>query len=178
MVEPTVRGLTVEPPRLSEAPDWPRRHQGVTISVGVADGVVARGGRIRTSGLGSCVAVLLTDEQLEIGGLIHAMLPAPDEQPVDEVGRYVTTAVPSLIAAMEREGVTSEEMAATIVGGATMLEFSAVAESIGDRNTSTAESVLADADIEVVDRHVGGTSGRSVSCDLEGGEIEVHTAGE
>ena len=46
------------------------------IRVGIADmNVVKYPETIRTSGLGSCVGVVLYDEQKKIAGMLHVMLP-------------------------------------------------------------------------------------------------------
>ena len=46
------------------------------IKVGIAQmDVVKAPNTIRTSGLGSCVGVILYDESKQIAGLIHVMLP-------------------------------------------------------------------------------------------------------
>ena len=50
--------------------------QGQVVKVGIADMNIAKApNTIRTSGLGSCVGVVLYDERSKIAGLIHVMLP-------------------------------------------------------------------------------------------------------
>jgi chemotaxis protein CheD len=49
---------------------------GQVVKVGIADmNIVKSPDSIRTSGLGSCVGVVLYDESRKIAGLVHVMLP-------------------------------------------------------------------------------------------------------
>lgn len=161
----------------ASSPSWIRHSTSATASVGVADGVVATGGSVRTSGLGSCVAVCLLDADASVGGLIHPMLPAPEHDPTMEPGRYVTSSIADLIDHAIDAGAERTRLEATIVGGATMLQFSSTEEPIGTRNVSTAESVLSSAGIPIRNRAVGGSNGRSVVCDIDEGSVSIRQAG-
>lgn len=183
MADPALEGASVSAETIATKPggdidhDWLRQVDGAAIAVGVADGAIATGGTLRTSGLGSCVAVAICDWVNAVGGLVHPMLPAPDGQPTYEPGRYVATAVPALIEAVRAEGGSLATVEAVIVGGATMIDFTTSGTSpIGERNVAMADKLLADRDITIDRRVVGGSSGRSFACDLESGEVSIREA--
>lgn len=159
-----------------EAVGWIRQVEVEDVSVGISDGLVTKGGTVRTSGLGSCVAISLIDTRQAIGGMVHPMLPDATSQPVEEPGRFVATAVPDLISAVTTAGADHEALEASIVGGAEMLEFTASENSIGDRNVATARSLLKSADIPIIEEATGGSAGRSVRCDVTDGTVTIRTA--
>lgn len=129
-----------------------------------------------TVGLGSCVAIALYDEYERIGGLAHAMLPYPDsgrrEAPP---GRFASTAVPELIALMERSGASRTRLRARLAGGASM--FRAILDreglKLGRRNVDAAREALEIAGIPVLAEDVLGTYGRSVYLRTMDGQMLV-----
>jgi chemotaxis protein CheD len=129
-----------------------------------------------TLGLGSCVAIVLHDAAACIGGLAHPMLPDPSNgHPAGPPGRYVSRAVPDLIAAMLVAGAAHERLHARLVGGASM--FRDVLEGdglrLGRRNVEAAHEALARAGIAVAAEAVLGTCGRSAFLHTTSGELLV-----
>ena len=104
--------------------------------------------RIRTL-LGSCVGVVLYDRTSKLGGLAHVVLPSA-RGPVDHPGKYADTAIPAVIAELERRlgPRTRTRLTAKLVGGASMFQVDTPAEStlnIGRRNQEAIEAILDDA---------------------------------
>lgn len=127
-------------------------------------------------GLGSCVAIALYDPQRRIGGLAHALLPAPmNGRPPGSPGRFASTAVAELIARMQGVGAAPGRLRARLAGGAAM--FSALlpesGRRLGMRNVEAARRALRDAGIPVHAEDVGGTHGRSVFLDIAAGSVLV-----
>jgi chemotaxis protein CheD len=129
-----------------------------------------------TLGLGSCVAIVLHDAAAGIGGLAHPMLPEPGNgHSAGAPGRYVSRAVPELVAAMLAAGAVHARLRARLVGGASM--FRDVLEGdglrLGRRNVEAAHEALARAGIAVAAEEVFGTYGRSVYLRTSSGELLV-----
>ncbi len=126
--------------------------------------------------LGSCVGVILTDPVKDIHGLAHIML--PERQDGDSsLGKYADTAVPALVAAMEKTGSTRKDMEAMLVGGASMFQGDdvPVLSRIGAKNVEASARVLRRLGIPVVFQDTGGTSGRMVVFDGRRRRPEVKT---
>lgn len=129
-----------------------------------------------TIGLGSCVALILHDQRRSLGGLAHIMLPE-SRGSVDRPGKFADTAASTLLAEMEMCGSSKFAIVATIVGGASMFEFSANSLNIGERNIVAVRDVLRDQGIRIVREETGGRIGRSVYYWPEGkGRIVVKRA--
>lgn len=129
-----------------------------------------------TIGLGSCVAIVLYDERMRIGGMAHAMLPTPaNGRHSASLGRFVTTAVPALLACMVEHGAAPGRLRARLAGGASMFEsvLTDYGRKLGPRNVQAARDALAEAGIPVDGEDVGGTHGRSVFLTVADGRLVV-----
>ena len=153
-----------------------------SIMVRMADYKIARNDQtLTTQALGSCVGVVLYNPYLRVGGLAHCMLPEPRGK-VEAVGKYVSTAIPSMVKDLTFMGCTINSLRAAVVGGARILRFSnpeynSVIFNIGSRNARTARKVLSELGIPIEVEDVGGTRGRSLLFDLKTGEIFVSYTG-
>ena len=132
-------------------------------------------GTLFTIGLGSCVAVLLYDPKLRVGGLAHVMLPEPANTPNHTPGRSAPTAVPELVRVMTAAGARKRGMYARIVGGAAMFESVLPMEGLrlGARNVEAVKNALTKAQIPLRGEDVGGSFGRSVFFDAADGKVVV-----
>lgn len=95
--------------------------QQSVVRVGIADmNIVKDGSTIRTSGLGSCVGVVLYDEYKKIGGMVHIMLPdaTADRSAKVNLAKYANTGIIALVDKLEKEGVRAFRLRAKIAGGA------------------------------------------------------------
>jgi len=114
-----------------------------------------------TIGLGSCIALILHDQRRSLGGLAHIMLPESRGN-TDRPGKFADTATSTLLEEMERFGSTKFAITATVVGGASMFEFSANSLNIGERNTAAVKDLLHELGIRIEHEETGGKVGRSV----------------
>lgn len=154
-----------------------------TIQVAVGATKVARSPHVLAAyGLGSCVAIILHDPAVEVGGLGHFILPDPSvSRDHTNPGKFPQTSVKVLLSEMEKLGARKERVVARLVGGATMFpEFEANSPSIGMRNVDSARRVLSDEEIMVVGEDVGGNYARTVEFNLGTGEVLIksYQAGE
>jgi chemotaxis protein CheD len=148
------------------------------IRVKVADYAVAKTGMISTIGLGSCVAIVLYDPKVHVGGLAHVLLPSQAmSRDKTNPAKFPSTAVPLLIEEMRKLGASLERMSAKLVGGASM--FGALIPSgginIGERNVLAVREVLAEVKVPIVAEDTGGDYGRSVFLHLGNGQVEVRS---
>ena len=165
---------------LAQTMDEPIR-AGETIEVVLGEGAVARTPhKIVCKGLGSCVAVILYDSRLKLGGLAHVMLPGAGstQQPVVHPFRYADSAVAALARRLSAMGASRQNLSARLIGGAHLFTQDADAsEGIGAQNIATLRRMLASEGILLNGEDVGGGHGRSVMFDLSNGRAVITTIG-
>lgn len=147
--------------------------------VGIAEGVVVRAPqRLRTTGLGSCVGVVLYDKWVGYSGMVHVMLPLAPESGSDTPAKYADTAIPWLIQELLLVGCKIQRVKAKLAGGAQM--FSTAIKSdlmrVGPRNVEAVLQALKMAKIPVETMDVGGNVGRTIEFDPLTGELQIRTA--
>ena len=149
-------------------------HRAERRSVGVADFAVAERATLVTSGLGSCVAVGITDGR-RAAGLVHVMLPSANGREVENPAKFVDTGIPTLVDALEAADADGQELVAKIAGGSEMIAFPSLERSIGDRNVSAIRRVLEESGIPLLAEDVGGDEGRTVEFSVDG-DLVVRSA--
>lgn len=137
------------------------------VKVGIAQlDIVKEPHTIRTSGLGSCVGVVLYDDMKKVAGLVHIMLPDSSlgRAASANVAKFADTGIDALIARLQKEGVTSGRLKAKIAGGAQMFQFTSDKDSmrIGPRNVEAVKKQLQKHHIRIVAEDTGGNSGRTI----------------
>jgi len=154
------------------------------LKIGMADlGVAKSPDRLRTTGLGSCVGVVLYDERHKIAGMAHVMLP---ESSLGKgggelsVGKYADTAIPHLIKEMERAGASARHMVAKLAGGAQMFSYLSGNDTmrIGPRNVEACKAMLQLAHIRIVAEDTGGNCGRTIEMDAGSGILQIRTVNQ
>lgn len=153
------------------------------IKVGIAQmDVVKVPNTIRTSGLGSCVGVVLYDESKRIAGLVHVMLPDSSlgrTQQINEA-KFADTGVTALIDLLKREGAQSFKLKAKIAGGAQMFQFSSDKDSmrIGPRNVEAVKAQLRKLNIPIIGEDTGGNSGRTIEFNPATSILNIRTVNQ
>ena len=142
--------------------------------------VAKKSGSLRAI-LGSCVGVALIDDQQQLAGLAHILLPdsgGRSNTKKDQlgVGRYADTAVPIMVRLMKRMGRVTSPLAAYLAGGANMFG-SRVDETIGDLNIRAAERALHQLQIKIVAKQCGGQCGRRIAVDVATGQVTIEGIG-
>lgn len=153
------------------------------IKVGIAQmNIVKSPHTIRTSGLGSCVGVVLYDEFKGIAGLIHVMLPDSSLSRSDSlnVAKFADTAIPAMLEQLKREGVYPFRLKAKIAGGSQMFQFATNRESmrIGPRNVEAVKQQLKNFSIPIVAEDTGGNSGRTIEFDTANSLLQIRTVNQ
>jgi chemotaxis protein CheD len=146
------------------------------IKVKIADLVIAKSPIIITTfGLGSCVAVMLYDSKLKVGGMNHFLLPKDNEDsPSENPAKYSDSGIELLIHKLEKIGAQKERMIAKLVGGANMFP-TLTKSSIGQKNINAALETLKKHSVDVIGMDTGGSWGRSVEFHLSNGTVYVRS---
>ncbi|MBW8350518.1 chemotaxis protein CheD [Bacillus sp. IITD106] len=151
------------------------------VRVGIADmKIVKSPDKIRTSGLGSCVGVVVYDKQLNIAGLAHIMLPdsalARGDKAINKA-KFANTALKEMTRILISKGASITRLKAKIAGGAQMFHFSSQNDQmrIGPRNIEAVKKELKSLNIQLVAEDTGGHSGRTIEFDTETCMLQIKT---
>ncbi|MCD5322707.1 MULTISPECIES: chemotaxis protein CheD [Pontibacillus] len=147
------------------------------VKVGIADfNVVREPNVIRTSGLGSCIGVVIYDLRAKLAGMAHIMLPDSTMAKGERMkeAKYADTAIPLLMELLKEEGGRSFK--AKLAGGAQMFQFSNNdMMRIGPRNLEAVKKQLKSCSIPVVAEDCGGSNGRTIEFDPSSGIMQIRT---
>ena len=132
---------------------------GVTF-IGIGEFMVSRD-PLSSIGLGSCIGLVLHDEDRKIGGLAHIMLPDSQGR-TDRPGKYADTALLALLEGMGCTGKTRGRIGAKLTGGAAMFAQFSENFSIGDKNLQAIRVLLKERSIPILAEDVGGKAGRTI----------------
>ncbi|ATP39374.1 chemotaxis protein CheD [Solibacillus sp. R5-41] len=150
------------------------------VKVGIAQmDVVKMPNTIRTSGLGSCVGVVIYDESKKIAGLVHVMLPDSSLGRTESVNeaKFADTGVAALVNLVKLQGAQSFKLKAKIAGGAQMFQFTSDKNSmrIGPRNVEAVKEQLRKLNIPIIAEDTGGNSGRTIEFNPETSMLNIRT---
>ena len=153
------------------------------VKVGIAQMDVVRVPKtIRTSGLGSCVGVVIYDESKKLAGMVHVMLPDSSLNRTEtvNVAKFADTGVSALIDLLKKEGAQSFKLKAKIAGGAQMFQFTSDKDSmrIGPRNVEAVKAQLKKFSIPIVAEDTGGNSGRTIEFDPATSKLNIRTVNQ
>lgn len=131
-------------------------------------------------GLGSCVAVIMYDSRLRLGGMLHALLPESRVSPNGHIPKFVNQGIPLLLEAMLNMGARRTRLLTYLIGGSQVVSLpEANGElSIGSRNIKSAQQSLKGLRLPINGQVVGGSSGRSVKLYIGSGEVTIKTMGQ
>lgn len=150
------------------------------VRVGIADmKIVKAPEKIRTSGLGSCVGVVIYDTQKKIAGLAHIMLPDSSFAKANtmNIAKFADTALEKLTNDLLLIGASRFRLKAKIAGGAQMFHFHTQNEQmrIGPRNVEAVKNELEKLGIPLVAEDTGGSSGRTIEFNPETFLLQIKT---
>ncbi|MEK3978056.1 chemotaxis protein CheD [Psychrobacillus sp. FSL K6-2836] len=157
--------------------------QGQIVKVGIADMNIAKApDKIRTSGLGSCVGVVLYDERSTTVGMVHVMLPDSSlgRTEVINIAKFADTGIPAMVEQLKIEGIQPYKLKAKIAGGAQMFQFSSTRDTmrIGPRNVEAVKEYLKKYSIPIVAEDTGGNSGRTIEFDPTTKLLNIRTVNQ
>jgi len=149
-----------------------------SLRVGIAELKTAGNPKILTTpALGSCVAVVLYEVDLKMGGMAHVMLPDSNKsRKKQNAAKFADTAIRQMIRALERKGASKERLVAKIVGGAHMFNGNnGLVRDIGMRNVEAAKNILKQEGIRIISEDTGADYGRSVEFHTCDGKVFIRS---
>lgn len=149
------------------------------INVGIGELAVSNNPdeKLKTFGLGSCVAMIVLDPKVRAVGLIHLALPDSSinlEKAQKQPGYFVDTGLPYLFKEMSKLGThpQGKGLIVKLVGGAQVMDPNQ-RFNIGKRNVLTIKKILWSLQLAVVAEEVGGTISRTVEVNVKTGRVTI-----
>lgn len=146
------------------------------LDVGIGDWAVSSDSdEIKTYALGSCVALVVWDQAMKVGGMIHIALPEchinPDKAR-DKPGYFADSGLPILFSELKKKGANRKTCWVKLVGGASILDENNTFD-IGRRNALAVKKYLWKIGLALNAEDIGGTISRTVSLVLPTGELTI-----
>lgn len=133
-------------------------------------------------GVGSCVVICLYDPRVKVGGMLHALLPAPprNDGRTAYPTKFVDQGVPLLVNTLVALGAKPGRLRAQLCGGAQMVTTPGFNDwlNIGQRNVLAAKTALRAAGLKVLAQATGGHRGRTVKLYLANGRVTMRMLGQ
>ena len=154
----------------------------VAHTVGISEMKVCNdpGTTIVTHALGSCLGVTIFDPVVGVGGLIHIQLPLSKIDPQKAQSRpcmFVDTGIPMLFEEAYRWGAVKRRIQLKVAGGAQFLDSEGKFK-IGERNFTILRKMLWKNSVLIEGQDVGGTISRTMSLNVETGEVTIRSGSE
>lgn len=151
------------------------------IKVGMAElNIIREPGILTTLGLGSCVGIILYDQVIKTGGLVHIMLPSSKQVKNNEnKAKFADTGIQLLLNRMLEKGCLKSRIIAKIAGGSQMFSFQSDNDmmKIGKRNVLATKEVLNFLRIPIMAEDTGGSYGRTIEFHTTSGKLIIKTIG-
>lgn len=149
--------------------------------VGVADMAVSNDPHesLITYSLGSCIAVVIHDPTVKVGGMLHYMLPEAslDAEKARRIpAMFADSGIPLLFKQSYQFGAKKNNMVVKVVGGAQILDENGVF-NIGKRNYLALRKIFYKNNVMVAAEHVGGNVNRTVRLDISTGQVFLKVSG-
>ncbi|WP_147819794.1 chemotaxis protein CheD [Salidesulfovibrio onnuriiensis] len=132
-----------------------------------------------TYSLGSCLGVTAYDPRVQVGGLVHCLLPrasAAREKARQNPYMFVTTGVPLMVRNLIQKGAAVERLIFKAAGGANMRNDDMFLT--GQRNFETLLRLLERNNIKLTAQSVGGTIPRSMFLHIDTGRVFIKSLGQ
>lgn len=130
-----------------------------------------------THSLGSCIGVAIWDPVARVGGLLHFMLPdssASPEKAEALPAMFCDTGVTRLFFGAYELGAAKRRLIVRVAGGSQLIGGPGPL-SIGKRNYLALRKLFWKNGVVIEKEHVGGCTSRSMTLDLDTGEVTVRT---
>lgn len=153
-----------------------------TVVVGVADMAVSDDPEdiLVTYSLGSCLGVAIYDPQVQVGGMIHCMLPLSSIDPAKARSRpcmFVDTGIPLLMDTLFAMGVRKQSVHVHVAGAGTAIQPQGAMFRIGERNYAVLRRILWKNGLLITEESVGGAASRTIRMEVATGRFLIKTGG-
>ncbi len=151
------------------------------ITIGISDLKVSKDQKsfLITHSLGPCIGLIVYDPVIHTGGLLHFQLPTSKGHEARAKGNpcmFADTGIPLLFNELQSLGAVKDRIIVSVFGGASMLQDDKIFK-IGVQNTRVTRKILWQNCISIKNEEVGGKSSRTVSIDIETGNIRLQMDG-
>lgn len=149
--------------------------------VGMADMQVSNepGEVLVTYSLGSCIGIVIYDETVRTGGILHYMLPDSSmdrEKAEKKPYMFADTGIPRLFRHLYQLGAQKNRIRVYVAGGAEILDQKGFF-NIGKRNYMALKKIFFKNNVLIDRENVGGNVNRTVRIEIGTGNIYVKTSG-
>jgi chemotaxis protein CheD len=146
------------------------------IHVKIGEVKVGRSGDLLKATLGSCVGIAFIWRSKGLFGLAHCLLPDAPETTSTIGAKYVSQAVPSLIALLKIKPENVNEIEVFYAGGGNMMSQLAKrnVDHVGLLNIAAAKKYLSAHGFKFKELDVGGEVGRQIFLNCSSGEVYVN----
>lgn len=134
--------------------------------------IASNEGILRSSALGSCVAIVAFDPVKRIGGMAHIMVSgkSPNEDD-DAPTRYSMNGIDALLSGMIQEGSEKDSIKTCIIGGGNVLRRKN--DTIAEDNIGSVIDILIERNLPIMARSIGGFERRSVLFDIKNASLMI-----
>jgi chemotaxis protein CheD len=149
--------------------------------IGVADMAISNNAdeTLITYSLGSCIAVVLYDPVVRVGGLLHLMLPEASmdlEKAKKKPAMFADSGIPLLFKQSYQLGATKKNAIVKITGGSQIMDEDGVF-NIGKRNHLAVRKIFWRNNVIIAAEHIGGNVNRTVRLEMGTGRVLVKVSG-
>ncbi|MGI6038100.1 MAG: chemotaxis protein CheD [Limnochordia bacterium] len=138
-------------------------------------------GTLIAVGLGSCVGLVLMDQERKVGGMAHVFLPRDKRGEGHRFpGKFAETAIPAMLEEMIALGARRRHITAKMAGGSLIFSFGGGRQliDVGKQNVEMLQEQLAVHSIPLVASDVLGNKGRKMVYEVATGQVFVSTVGK
>jgi chemotaxis protein CheD len=123
--------------------------------------------------LGSCIAVIMYETESGLYLISHCTLPGNVDFQAGEVDvKYVTHAIKRMLEVFSQKKIPRHKIRVKLFGGAEQLgNVNKTSQSVGQKNTTVALSMLEQEGIPIVSMDVGGNHGRKIYLITSTGDV-------
>lgn len=133
-----------------------------------------------TFSLGPCIGLIAYDPVVQVAGLLHFQLPTSrghEFRAQENPYMFADTGIPRLLQQVEALGAAKNRLRISVFGGASMLQDENIFK-IGIQNARAAKKILWQQCVKIRNEDLGGKNSRTVSIDIENGEIRLRSEGK
>jgi chemotaxis protein CheD len=152
----------------------------LTVTIGGIEVSDDRGRVLVTHGLGSCVAVMLWDQVVRVGGMLHFQLPiaslAP-ERALQSPGTFADTGIPLLFERMYMLGAKKKDIIVKVAGGGSFHGDTDTFD-IGRRNYTMMRKIFWKNQVLIAAEDIGGNRSRTARLFVDTGQVTIQSGSE
>jgi len=147
------------------------------IVIGVADFKISNkaGDILITYALGSCIAVMVYDPRVRVGGILHFMLAdssIDEKKAIQKPAMFADTGIPLLFKSCYRLGAEKKRMVVKLAGGASILDDSNYFR-IGQKNITAIRKIFWKNKVIINSEDTGNNYNRTVELHMSDGKVVV-----